>query len=215
MTGFHVLSTLKQFEHGLLHPATDYKVPNKKYNFTLSAEIPVYMGGKIKNEEKKAEIETEISELRVKRNVRELRMEIITAYLQILHLQEQEKLIQDKMHEDSAVIKQTQLLRKNGLVTNNEVLRTELQLSNHKMSFTELANDIAIVEHQVKTILSLPEDQDIHIDTSELFTTNDQIGLVDEMILEATTKDEELKIVNQDLELKKLDKKNNPSECSS
>ncbi|WP_313384508.1 TolC family protein [Chishuiella sp.] len=207
LTGFHVLSTLKQFEHGLLHPATDYKVPNKKYNFTLSAEIPVYMGGKIKNEEKKAAIETEISELRVKRNVRELRMEIITAYLQILHLQEQEKLIQDKMHEDSAVIKQTQLLRKNGLVTNNEVLRTELQLSNHKMSFTELANDIAIVEHQVKTILSLPEDQDIHIDTSELFTTNDQIGLVDEMILEATTKDEELKIVNQDLELKKLDKK--------
>jgi hypothetical protein len=47
----------------------------------------------------------------------------------------------------------------------NEVLRTSLQLSNHTMSWTELDNDIQIAEHKLKTILSLPENQEMHVDT--------------------------------------------------
>ncbi len=206
-TGFHVLSNLRQYEDGFLHPSTKYEVPRIKYDFTLSAEIPVYLGGRIQNEERKSIIETDISKLHVRKDERELRMQIITAYLQALHLQEQQKLISDKMKEDSVVIKQTQSLKKNGLVTYNEVLRTELQLSNHKMSFTELANEISIIEHQIKTILSLPENQEMHIDTNDLFTNEEHLGLVDEMILEAMDQSESLKIAKDDLNLKEIDKK--------
>lgn len=207
-SGFHVLSNLRQYEDGFLKPSTKYEVPRIKYDFTLSAEIPVYMGGKIKNEEKKATIETEISKLQIRKDERELRMQIITAYLQALHLQEQQKLITDKMKEDSVVIKQTETLKKNGLVTYNEVLRTQLQLSNHKMSFTELQNEISIIEHNIKTILSLPEEQEMHIDTDDLFTNEEHLGLVDEMILEAIDHNESLKIAKDDLNLREIDKKN-------
>lgn len=206
-TGFNVLSNLRQFEDGVLKPSTKYAVPRVKYDFTLSAEIPIYLGGKLKNDEKKSEIETNISKLQVRKDERELRMQIITAYLQALHLQEQQKLISDKMREDSVVIKQTESLKKNGLVTYNEVLRTELQLSNHKMSFTELANEISIIEHQIKTILALPENQEMHIDTNDLFTNEEHLGLVDEMILEAIDQSESLKIAKDDLNLKEIDKK--------
>jgi len=206
-TGFNVLSNLRQFEDGVLKPSTKYAVPCVKYDFTLSAEIPIYLGGKLKNDEKKSEIETNISKLQVRKDERELRMQIITAYLQALHLQEQQKLISDKMREDSVVIKQTESLKKNGLVTYNEVLRTELQLSNHKMSFTELANEISIIEHQIKTILALPENQEMHIDTNDLFTNEEHLGLVDEMILEAMDQSESLKIAKDDLNLKEIDKK--------
>lgn len=206
-TGFLVLSNLRQYEDGFLKPSTKYAVPRVKYDFTLSAEIPIYLGGKLKNDEKKSEIETNISKLQVRKDERELRMQIITAYLQALHLQEQQKLISDKMREDSVVIKQTESLKKNGLVTYNEVLRTELQLSNHKMSFTELANEISIIEHQIKTILALPENQEMHIDTNDLFTNEEHLGLVDEMILEAIDQSESLKIAKDDLNLKEIDKK--------
>ncbi|MFV0144143.1 TolC family protein [Empedobacter falsenii] len=206
-TGFHVLSNLRQYEDGFLKPSTKYAVPRVKYDFTLSAEIPIYLGDKLKNDEKKSEIETNISKLQVRKDERELRMQIITAYLQALHLQEQQKLISDKMREDSVVIKQTESLKKNGLVTYNEVLRTELQLSNHKMSFTELANEISIIEHQIKTILALPENQEMHIDTYDLFTNEEHLGVVDEMILEAMDQSESLKIAKDDLNLKEIDKK--------
>lgn len=206
-TGFHVLSNLRQYEDGFLKSSTKYEVPRIKYDFTLSAEIPVYLGGKIKNEEKKAAIETEISKLHVRKDERELRMQIITAYLQALHLQEQQKLIAEKMKEDSVVIKQTETLKRNGLVTYNEVLRTQLQLSHHKMSFTELENEILIIEHEIKTILSIPESQEMHIATNDLFTSEEHLGLVDEMILEAMDHDESLKIAKDELNLNEIDKK--------
>ena len=206
-TGFHVLSNINQYDDGFLKSSTKYATPRIKYDFTLKAEIPVYLGGKIKNEEKKAEIETEISKLKIKKNERELRMQIITAYLQVLHLQEQQHLISDKMHEDSANIKQTEIFKKNGLVTYNEVLRTQLQLSNHKMSFSELDNEIAIIEHQIKTVLSLPEAQEIHVQTNDLFTNTEHLGIVDQMVLEAMENNESLKIAKEDLDLKQLDKK--------
>jgi len=206
-TGFAKLSTLRQFEHGIFNPSTKYKIPGEQYDFTLSADIPIYLGGKIKNEEKKAEIETEISKLKTRKDERALRMEIITAYLQVLHLQEQQDLIVDKMHEDTLVIKQTKALKKNGAVTYNEVLRTELQLSNHKMLFSELNNEIDILEHKVKTILALPEEVHVHLDTKELFTTTDHIGLVDEMVKEAYEQSESLKIAEEEYHLKEIDKK--------
>ena len=206
-TGFHVLSNINQYEDGLLKSSTKYKVPREQYDFTLSAEIPIYLGGKLKNEEKKAEIETDISKLRTKKDERELRMQIITAYLQVLHLHEQQSLLLDKIHEDSINIKQVKSFQKNGLVTYNEVLRTELQLSNHKMSFTELANDIAIIEHQIKTLIALPAEQELQIDTTDLFTNTTQIGFVDELIMEAFEKNENLQIAKEDLHLKEIDKK--------
>ena len=206
-TGFHVLSNINQYEDGLLKSSTKYKVPREQYDFTLSAEIPIYLGGKLKNEEKKAEIETDISKLRTKKDERELRMQIITAYLQVLHLHEQQSLLLDKIHEDSINIKQVKSFQKNGLVTYNEVLRTELQLSNHKMSFTELANDIAIIEHQIKTLIALPAEQELQIDTTDLFTNTTQIGFVDELIIEAFEKNENLQIAKEDLHLKEIDKK--------
>ncbi|WP_287442327.1 TolC family protein [Algoriella sp.] len=206
-TGFHVLSNINQYEDGLLKSSTKYKVPREQYDFTLSAEIPIYMGGKLKNEEKKAAIETDISKLRAKKDERELRMQIITAYLQVLHLQEQQSLLLDKIHEDSINIKQVKSFQNNGLVTYNEVLRTELQLSNHKMSFTELANDVAIIEHQIKTLIALPEEQELQINTTDLFTNTTQIGFVDELIIEAFEKSESLQIAKKDLHLKEIDKK--------
>ena len=206
-TGFHVLSNINQYEDGLLKSSTKYKVPREQYDFTLSAEIPIYMGGKLKNEEKKAAIETDISKLRAKKDERELRMQIITAYLQVLHLQEQQSLLLDKIHEDSINIKQVKSFQNNGLVTYNEILRTELQLSNHKMSFTELANDVAIIEHQIKTLIALPEEQELQINTTDLFTNTTQIGFVDELIIEAFEKSESLQIAKKDLHLKEIDKK--------
>ena len=206
-TGFHVLSNINQYEGGIFKSSTKYATPHVKYDFTLKAEIPVYLGGKLKNEEKKAEIETEISKLKTKKDERELRMQIITAYLQVLHLQEQQNLISDKMREDSANIKQTEIFKKNGLVTYNEVLRTQLQLSNHKMSFSELDNEIAIVEHQIKTLLSLPESQEMYVQTNDLFTNTEHLGIVDQMVLEAMENNESLKIAKEDLDLKQLDKK--------
>ncbi|KAA2223480.1 TolC family protein [Chryseobacterium sediminis] len=206
-TSYTQVTNLYQHQNGVFNKATKYDAINGMYDFTLSASIPVYMGGKIKNTEKKAAIDTEISALRTHLDERQLTMEIITAFLQIHHLKEQQGLINDKMKEDSVNIKQVKALKANGVVTVNEVLRTSLQLSNHKMSWTELDNDIQIAEHKLKTILSLPEDQEMHVNTEDLISDNATIPYIDELTETALHKNESVDITHKNLSLKELDQK--------
>ncbi|AKK74377.1 membrane protein [Chryseobacterium gallinarum] len=206
-TSYNQVTNLFQYQNGVFNTPAKYDVINGMYDFTLSASIPVYMGGKIKNTEKKAAIDTEISALKTHRDERQLTMEIITAFLQIHHLKEQQNLINDKMKEDSVNIKQVKVLKANGVVTINEVLRTSLQLSNHKMSWTELDNDIQIAEHKLKTILSLPEKQEIHVNTEDLISDKAAIPYIDELIETALNKNESVEISHKNLSLKELDQK--------
>lgn len=206
-TSYNQVSNLFQHENGIFGKATKYDVINGMYDFTLSASIPLYMGGKIKNTEKKASIDTEISSLKTHLDERQLTMEIITAFLQIHHLKEQQHLINDKMKEDSVNIKQVKALKANGVVTVNEVLRTSLQLSNHKMSWTELDNDIQIAEHKLKTILSLPENQEMHVNTEDLISDKAEIPYIDELTETALTKNESVEMTHKNLLLKQLDQK--------
>ncbi|WP_238349632.1 TolC family protein [Chryseobacterium cucumeris] len=206
-TSYNQVTNLFQHQNGVFNKATKYDVINGMYDFTLSASIPVYMGGKIKNTERKAAIDTEISALKTHLDERQLKMTIITAFLQIHHLKEQQSLINDKMKEDSVNIKQVKALKANGVVTVNEVLRTSLQLSNHKMSWTELDNDIQIAEHKLKTILSLPENQEMHVNTEDLISDNAAIPYVDELTETALNKNESVEITHKNLSLKELDQK--------
>lgn len=206
-TSYNQVTNLFQYQDGVFNKPTKYDAINGMYDFTLSASIPVYMGGKIKNTEKKAAIDTEISALRTHLDERQLKMEIITAFLQIHHLKEQQSLINDKMKEDSVNIKQVKALKANGVVTVNEVLRTSLQLSNHKMSWTELDNDIQIAEHKLKTTLSLPEQQEMHVDTEDLISNKASIPYIDELTETALHKNESVEITHKNLSLRELDQK--------
>lgn len=206
-TSYNQVTNLFQHQNGVFNKATKYDVINGMYDFTLSASIPVYMGGKIKNTEKKAAIDTEISALKTHLDERQLKMEIITAFLQIHHLKEQQNLIHDKMKEDSVNIKQVKTLKANGVVTVNEVLRTSLQLSNHTMSWTELDNDIQIAEHQLKTILSLPENQELHVDTENLISDSTSVPYIDQLMENALEKNESVEMTHKNLSLKELDQK--------
>ena len=207
VSAFHVLDNLRQYENGIMQPSTSYETPRLKYNFTLEASIPIYTGGKLKFEDEKAEVATEIQALKTQKEIREVKMQVITAYLHGLHLKEQQKLIQDKMREDTLVIAQSEKLRKNGLVTNNDVLRTKLLLSNHQMAYSDLDKDLAILEHQIKTLLALPEEVDFHIDTDDLITETNRIFVLEDLIATANENSEVLKILQKDVELKELDKK--------
>ena len=79
-TSYNQVTNLFQHQNGVFNKATKYDVINGMYDFTLSASIPVYMGGKIKNTERKAAIDTEISALKTHLDERQLKMTIITLF---------------------------------------------------------------------------------------------------------------------------------------
>jgi len=206
-TSYAILSNLNQFENGLTHKATSYEVPREQYDFTLKAEMPIYEGGKLKLEDEQANVALEVEGLKSRQEERKVKLEVITDYLQALNLHRQQKLIFDKMHEDSAVIRQSETLKKNGAVTYNDVLRTKLQLSKHRMTASELEQEIAILEHKVKTLLAIDEEVDLHINTDSLFTETTLIAGMDQMVTEAYNNNETVAIAKKNAESSEIAKK--------
>lgn len=206
-SSFNVLSNLRQYEDGLLNPSTKYETPRLKYDFTLSAEMPIYYGGKLKFDEEKAALETKNTTLEISKSEREVKLEIITAYLQVLHLQQQQKLMSEKIKEDEAVVTQTKKLEKNGVVTFNEVLRTQLQQSNHQITYNELGKEMEILIHKVKTLLSIPEEQSLALDTHNLLDGSVGLDAIEDMIHDAYTKREDLQMIQNKIQQSEIDKK--------
>ena len=206
-SSYNRISDIRQFENGITNKPRRYETINSNYDFTLGASIPLYSGGKLKFGEKVARINTAIEELNVKKTAREVRMEIITAYMQISHLLSQQNLYKAKMKEDSVVIKQVRSLSKNGLVTDNEILRTELQLSNHRMTLITINNDIDIVEHQLATILAMPDGVKINIDTTGLIASAVPLPALEQAKQDAINSDEQLSIAIKNIDISELERK--------
>ncbi len=168
ISSFHVLDNIHQYEEGWFRPATKYVVPRMVYQFTLESEMPIYLGGKIKYDDHIAELKTEVQELQYQRDERAVKLELILAYLNGLHLHEQQILMREKMHEDTLVINQITKMRENGTVTQNDVLRAQLLLTNHQMMYSELCNEYSIVESKVKTIIGLEPELEVRINLDGL-----------------------------------------------
>jgi outer membrane protein len=207
-TSLTLLDDIYQYESGLLHQATAYTIPRKVYDFSLAAEIPIYAGGQLKNEEKITALSTQKQGLKVRQEEKNVRLQIITAYLKVLHFEEQQKLLSDKIKEDNAIIHQTKVMQKNGLVTNNEVLRAELQLANHELTFSDLDKEISIICAQLKPLLGYSEEEELIINTDSLLSidlrTAQQVN-TNEMALQAN---EQLQIHHLSLTQHELEKKN-------
>lgn len=175
---FAILDNIHQYEHGLLNPSTTYETPRTNYDFSVKAEIPVYTGGQIKYAKKIAGVESQVQDVKFYRDERKLRLKIITAYLNVLHLQEQGQLIENKIREDHIIIKQISAMQENGLVTNNEVLRSQLQLSNHQLTLSEFDREIVIISEMLKPLLGLNEQGTLKLSTAgileeDLSSTNE------------------------------------------
>jgi outer membrane protein TolC len=199
------LTNLYQYEDGLFSAPTTYEPAKNVYEFNLDASVPVYLGGRLNAESHKSKMETHLSELKTQYKQRIIKLDIVTAFLHIYHLMEQQKLVQDKMKEDSLIIKQADAMRRNGASTKNEVLRTQLQLSNHRMMLSSLKNDIIIGEHQLQTILSLTDLTTLHIDPLSIQEYDNRVMQANDQTTGANN--DELLIARSNYEIGKVDKK--------
>ena len=60
-------------------------------------------------------------------------------------------------------------MKKEGLITNNDVLRSEMQLTNDRLSLEEAENSIALVSQQLNILLGQDENLLLQPDTTILY----------------------------------------------
>ena len=162
------LDNIHQFENGVFNPSTRYDIPQWQYGVEGELYMPIFEGGKIKNGIKIASIENDIQTYNTKAQQQNLKLSIIAVYLKALNIEEQLNILNRNIHQDSLNIAQSQSMRNNGVITDNEVLRTQVQLNNHLIQHKDLTTQMYLVENELKTTLSISLDSAISIDTRKM-----------------------------------------------
>jgi outer membrane protein TolC len=174
------------------------------YDVSTSVKMPLYVGNKINNAIKIASQESEIAQIKKEKTENDIELEVIGTYLGIYKMMELQKIIDENIKEEQNRLKEVQSLQKHGTVTKNEVLRAELQLSDRELNALTNSKNIKIALHDLKTLLQLPEEQEVTIDT----TANiDEMQGLDpyNMYLENALKNEEMRISSQEIAIKKTE----------
>jgi len=176
------------------------------YEVNSTFKMPIYVGNKINNAIKIANQESEIAKIKSEKTENDIELQVVANYLAIYKMMELQKIFEENIKEEKNRLKEVQSLQKHGTITKNEVIRAELQLSDRELNALTNSKNIQIALHDLKTLIQIPENEEIVIDT----TANlDEMNGVDpyDFYLSKAMQNEEMRMASQELDISKTELK--------
>lgn len=183
--------------------STQPQVANWLHNYTIDVTQPLYRGGKIKQGMAKAALEREVASLSTGLSEAEMKLYLIGQYLDLLRLYKQKEVLAQNIEESEVRLHDIRQMRKEGMITQNDVIRSELQLTNYELSLRETSNNIIIVSQQLDIILGLDEEVLLQPDTAILKNVY-PFASYTEYVEKAYDNYPELKIARMDVKLAQM-----------
>jgi len=201
------ITNITEFKgNGFLNGKEVTKAIPEIYQVNSSFKMPIYAGNKINNTIKIANQENEIAKIKTEKTENDIELEVVTNYLAIYKMMELQKIFEENIKEEKSRLKEVQSLQKHGTITKNEVIRAELQLSDRELSALTNSKNIKIALHDLKTLIQIPENEEIAIDTT---ANMDEMNGLDpyDFYLEKAFQNEEMRMASQELNIKKTELK--------
>jgi outer membrane protein TolC len=201
------ITNITEFKgNGFLNGKEVTKAIPEIYQVNSSFKMPIYAGNKINNAIKIANQESEIAKIKTEKTENDVELEVVANYLAIYKMMELQKIFEENIKEERSRLKEVQSLQKHGTITKNEVIRAELQLSDRELNALTNSKNIKIALHDLKTLIQLPETEEITIDTT---ANMDELNGLDpyDFYLEKAFQNEEMRIASQELNIKKTELK--------
>lgn len=159
------------FRKGLSHP-TRPQSPHWLQNYEIDLSQPIYQGGRIRYSIEKADIEQKIAELQTLQNEADIKLALLEQYMQLFSLYKQQTVLARNIEESTKRLENIKSKKRQGLITNNDVLRSELQLTNDRLALQEVDNSLTLMSQQLDILLGLDEQTLIVPDTTLLRQIN-------------------------------------------
>ncbi|OHT46229.1 TolC family protein [Flavobacterium tructae] len=201
------ITNITEFKgNGFLNGKEVTKAIPELYEVSSTFKMPIYAGNKINNAIKIANQESEIAKIKTEKVENDVELEVVANYLAIYKMMELQKIFEENIKEEKSRLKEVQSLRKHGAVTKNEVIRAELQLSDRELNALTNSKNIKIALHDLKTLIQLPENEEIAIDTA---ANLDEMNGLDpyDFYLNKALNNEEMRIASQELNISKTELK--------
>jgi outer membrane protein len=184
-------------------PSFDTKItkpiPHNLTQFSMQASEVIFKGGEVANNLKKATLEEQIAVLNHEKSVEDIKFLVAAKYLDIYRLINQRQVYLDNMKLSQERLKNILSLQKQGLVTNNDVLRTKLIISDLELAVRKTDDNINILNQQLNIVLGLDLEERLMPDSTLLTYSPDQ-ETIEKLKAEAFENNKELKTATKEVE---------------
>jgi outer membrane protein TolC len=174
-------------------------IPHNLTQFSTQASEVIFKGGEIANNIKKAGLEEQIAVLAHDKNMEDVKFLVAAKYLDIYRLINQRKVYLDNIKLSQERLKNILSLQKQGLVTNNDVLRTKLIISDLELAVRKTDDNIKIDNQQFNIVLGLDLNETL-IPDSSLLTYSPEDDDIKKLMAEAFENNKELKTAAKEIE---------------
>jgi len=161
-------------------PATvlNANIPNTT-NFKLSFYEPLFTGLRGFTALRSNQLLVEAAKLDIDKDKTEIYMNVVNTYYNMYKIMLSQTVLEESHLMVESRLKDVNALKKNGMATQNDVLKVELQKSNIELNQMELMTNKAIANFNFNILLGLPDSTVLNIDTTELYATKENGTLYD------------------------------------
>ncbi len=140
-----------------LSRVTTVKMPHFGNTFSLQASQLIWKGNTVRNGIKIRTLQEELAELSYQTNEQSIKLLVLGYYLDLSKLYNQENVYHKNIELAEKRLDNIKKFYKQGMVTRNDVIRGELQLSNLQLALQVVNNNQQIINKQLTVALGLDE----------------------------------------------------------
>jgi len=173
--------------------------PHNLTQFSVQASEVIFRGGEVANNLKKATLEEQIAVLNQEKSAEDIRFLVAAKYLDIYRLINQRQVYLDNIKLSQERLKNILSLQKQGVVTNNDVLRTKLIISDLQLAVRKTDDNIAILNQQLNIVLGLDLKERLIPDSSLLRYSAEEES-IEKLKTQAFDNNKELRTATKEVE---------------
>jgi outer membrane protein len=143
-------------------------VPHQYAQLTAQAAEIIFKGGEINNNLRQATLEEQVAALAQEKNTEDIKFLIGAQYFDIFRLINLRQVYVNNQKLAEHQLQNILTMQRQGMVTQNDVLRTELILSDLRLTIKKTDNNIAILNKQLNMVTGLPDSARLVPDSSLL-----------------------------------------------
>ncbi len=140
-------------------------MPHFGNNLALEAFQIIYAGGAISNKIAVSKLQYQLAQLDKEKNRQDIRFLLVGNYLEMYKLKNQAEVYRKNIEQTRKLLSDITAKQVQGLALKNDITRYELQLKSLELALTQIQNGILIANDQLVTVLGLPQETIIDVDT--------------------------------------------------
>lgn len=169
------------------------------WNFGLTLTQPIFTGFRLSGNARVAERSADAAHLDYEKDRRDLVFNIRTAYWNVFKLSEITKVLDSTIAQVGAHLTDVKNMLAQGLATNNDVLKVQVQLSNVRLQQIDAVNGARLATMALNNLIGLPIDSEIDV-TSTAATQSRTFGETRELVQKAISSRPDIKAMEQRVE---------------